>query len=59
MKKEDIELLEEYDWIIVCEWPLEIEKHIKESIDDLCVGTATGDAVELVLQALRHIKYAY
>jgi len=49
MREEDIELLEKYDWIVVCESPFELE-----SWDgDICVGTATGWGAELILEIIK------
>jgi len=49
MREEDIELLEKYDWIVVCESPFELESWE----DDICVGTATGWGAELILEIIK------
>ena len=58
MKKEDIELLEEYGWTLIDDNPLQVAKYEKATYSH--VGTIIGnDAVELILEALRHRKFAY
>lgn len=47
MNEEDIKLLEENGWIVVCESPFEIEN---ESGDAM----ASGEAAELILQHLKN-----
>jgi len=51
----DIKLLEEDGWDITCTSPFEIEKVENGE----CIASATGFGVELIIEAIRHRKYAY
>ena len=50
MNGKEIELLNKYGWILICESPLEIEKRSEDDMVE--VGSAKGEAVKIVLEYL-------
>ena len=54
-EEKNIKLLEEDGWDITCNSPFEIEKVENGE----CIASATGFGVELIIEAIRHRKYAY
>ena len=54
MRKEDIKLLEDNGWDVVCESPFELEMWDKERNGaSICVGEAKGYAAEIILEELK------
>ena len=54
MNKEDIKILEEDGWEVVCESPFELEMWEKDSNGtNLLIGEAKGQAAEIILANLK------
>lgn len=51
MNKEDIKLLEDNGWDVVCESPFELE--MRSDDDMVMIGEAKGHAAELILEQLK------
>ncbi len=50
MSEEDIELLDAYGWVVVCEIPLELEDKSDAT------STATGSAVDVILSWCKQME---
>ena len=51
MDKEDIKLLEEHGWDVVCESPFELEMMSEDGM--VMIGSAQGDAAYSILAAIK------
>lgn len=55
MNTQDIKLLEDAGWTVVCESPFEIEMYEEDSNGvNLCLGTASGAAADFILTVLKY-----